>query len=45
VFGGINKNFAITAVEGALAMAGDSVDLEVMRDDVVSSGADILPVG
>jgi hypothetical protein len=45
MFGGINENFATATVEGALAMAGDFVDLEVMQDVVVSSGVDILPTG
>jgi hypothetical protein len=45
MFGGINENFATTAVKGALAMAGDPVDLEAMQDATVSSSADILPAG
>jgi hypothetical protein len=45
MFGGINENFATAAVEGALAMVGDSVDLEVVQDVAVSSGADVLPAG
>jgi hypothetical protein len=45
VFGGVNENFATATVKGALAMAGDSVDLEAMWDAAVLSGADILPVG
>jgi hypothetical protein len=45
MFGGINENFATAAVEGALTMAGDFVDLEAMRDAVASSCADIWPIG
>jgi hypothetical protein len=45
MFGGINENFATAAVEGALTMAGDFVDLEAMRDAVTSSCADIWPIG
>jgi hypothetical protein len=45
MFGGVNENFATTAVKGALAMAGDPVDLEAMQDATVSSSADILPTG
>jgi hypothetical protein len=41
MFSGINGNFAIAAVKGALAMAGDSTDLEAVQDTVVSSGADV----
>jgi hypothetical protein len=44
MFGGVNENFAAAAVDGALAMAGDSVDLWAMQDAVVPSGANILPV-
>jgi hypothetical protein len=45
IFGGVNENIATAAVEGALAMAGDSVDLEVVQDVAVSSGAGILLAG
>jgi hypothetical protein len=30
MFGGVNENFATAAIEGALTMAGDSVDLDVV---------------
>jgi hypothetical protein len=43
--GGVNVNFATAVVNGALAMAGDSVDLEAVHDAVVSSSADFLPTG
>jgi hypothetical protein len=45
MFGGVNENFATTAVEGALTMAGDSIDLEAMQDVAVSSSADVLHAG
>jgi hypothetical protein len=45
MFGSINENFVTAAVEGALTMVGDSVDLEAMRDAAVSRGAKILPAG
>jgi hypothetical protein len=30
MFRRVNENFATTAIEGALAMAGDSIDLDVV---------------
>jgi hypothetical protein len=45
MFGGVNAKFATATVEGALAMVGDYIDLEAMRDAALSSGADILPIG
>jgi hypothetical protein len=45
IFGGVNENIATAVVEGALATAGDSVDLEVVQDAAVSSGAGILLAG
>jgi hypothetical protein len=45
MFGGVNENFATVMVEGALSMASDSINLEAMRDVVVSSSTDILPAG
>jgi hypothetical protein len=45
MFDGVNENFATITIEGALTMAGDSVDLEVMQDGTVCSGADVLPAG
>jgi hypothetical protein len=30
MFSGVNENFATVAIEGALAMAGDSVDLDAV---------------
>jgi hypothetical protein len=45
LFGGINKIFATATVEGALAMAGNSIDLEAMQDAAVSSIADVLLTG
>jgi hypothetical protein len=43
VFSGVNENFATAAIEGALALAGDLVDLEVVRTGASEAGADILP--
>jgi hypothetical protein len=42
---GVNENLATTVIEGALAMAGDLVDLDVVRGMAAESGADVLPVG
>jgi hypothetical protein len=43
MFSGMNENFATTAIEGALALAGNLVDLEVVRVATFESGADVLP--
>jgi hypothetical protein len=43
MFSRVNENFATSAIEGTLAMAGDSVDLDVVRGVATKSGADILP--
>jgi hypothetical protein len=42
VFSSVNENFAIAAIEGGLALAGDSVDLEDLRAGSFKAGADIL---
>jgi hypothetical protein len=44
MFGGINDNFITATVEGALVMAGDSVDLDALQSTATESGADVLPV-
>jgi hypothetical protein len=44
VFAGVSENFIYIAVEGALTMAGDSVDLDAIQDATASSGANILPM-
>jgi hypothetical protein len=44
MFAGVNGNFISTAVEGALIMAGKSVDLNALQDAAAMSGDDILPV-
>jgi hypothetical protein len=44
MFSGVNENIASAAIEGALAMAGDSVDLDTVRGVATESGADVLPV-
>jgi hypothetical protein len=44
VFAGVNKIFVFATIEGALVMAGNSVDLDAIQDAVVASGANILPV-
>jgi hypothetical protein len=38
-----NENFATDAIEGALPMAGDSVNLSALQAVVAKSGVDILP--
>jgi hypothetical protein len=43
MFGGVNDNFVTAAIEGALVMAGDSVDLNALQSVVIESGAYILP--
>jgi hypothetical protein len=45
MFSGVNETFATAAIEGALVMAGDSVDLDVVRGTTSESGADVLPAG
>jgi hypothetical protein len=43
MFGGVNENFVTAAVEGALVMAGDSVDLDALQSTATESGADVIP--
>jgi hypothetical protein len=45
MFSGVNKNFATTVIKGALTMARDSVDLDVVRGVAIEAGMDILPAG
>jgi hypothetical protein len=45
MFRSVNENFATAAIEGALAMAGDSIDLDVIRGTAAKGGADVLPAG
>jgi hypothetical protein len=45
MFSGVNKNFATAAIEGALAMASDSIDLDVVRGVVAEGGVDVLLAG
>jgi hypothetical protein len=45
MFVGVNDNFISVAVEGALKMAGESVDPDTLRDAASESGVDILPMG
>jgi hypothetical protein len=45
IFAGVNENFISATVEGALMMAGESVDLDTLQDVAVDSEVDILPVG
>jgi hypothetical protein len=42
VFAGVNKIFVFATIEGALVMAGNSVDLDAIQDAVVASGANIF---
>jgi hypothetical protein len=43
MFGGVKENFVTAAVEGALILAGDSVDLNALQSAATKSGADVLP--
>jgi hypothetical protein len=45
MFSSVNENFASAAIEGALAMVGDSVDLDAVRNAASEGGADVFPVG
>jgi hypothetical protein len=45
MFSGVNENFATAAIEGALVMAGDSIDLDVLRGVASVGDADVLPTG
>jgi hypothetical protein len=45
MFRGVNENFATAAIEGALAMVEDSIDLDVVRGSTAKSGADVFPAG
>jgi hypothetical protein len=44
MFADVNENFVSAAVEGALVMAGDSVDLDALKDVATESGPDISPL-
>jgi hypothetical protein len=43
MFAIVNKKFISAAVEGALVMAGDFIDLDALQNFAAGSGADILP--
>jgi hypothetical protein len=43
MFSGVNENFATAAIEGALALAGNSVDLEGVQVATSEGGTDVLP--
>jgi hypothetical protein len=45
VFNGVNGNFAAAAIEGALAMDGDSIDFDAVRVAASESSIDVLPTG
>jgi hypothetical protein len=45
MFCGVNENFATAMIEGALVLAGDSVDLEAMWVEASEGGMDVLPAG
>jgi hypothetical protein len=45
MFCGVNENFATAAIEGALVLAGDSVDLEAVRVGASEGGTVVLPAG
>jgi hypothetical protein len=42
MFSGMNENFATTAIEGALALASNLIDLKVVRVAASEGGADVL---
>jgi hypothetical protein len=43
MFCDVNENFATAAIEGALALVSDSVDLDVMRVAASEGDTDVLP--
>jgi hypothetical protein len=45
MFSGVNEIFATAAIEGGLAMARDSVDLDVVRGAAAESGTYVLTSG
>jgi hypothetical protein len=45
MFIGVNENFASAAIEGALAMDGDSVDLDVVPNATAEGSMDVFLVG
>jgi hypothetical protein len=42
IFCGVNENFATAAIEGALALAGESADFDAVRVAASEGGADVL---
>jgi hypothetical protein len=45
MFCGVNENFATAAIEGALAFASDSIDLDAMQVATFEGGTYVLPAG
>jgi hypothetical protein len=45
MFSGVNENFATAAIEGAFAMASDSIDPDVVWGVATVGGVDVLPIG
>jgi hypothetical protein len=45
MFSGVNENFPTATIEGALAIAGDLVNLDAIWGVATKSGADVLPAG
>jgi hypothetical protein len=43
VFSGVNENLVTAAIDGALALVGDSIDLEVVQTGTSETSTDILP--
>jgi hypothetical protein len=43
MFCGVNENFATAAIEGALVLVSDSIDLEVVRVAASEGSADVMP--
>jgi hypothetical protein len=45
MFSGVNEYFTTAVIEGALTMASDLVDLDIVRSTAVECGANVLPTG
>jgi hypothetical protein len=42
MFSGVNENFATAAIEGAFSMAGDLIDLDVVRGAAAEGDVEVL---
>jgi hypothetical protein len=45
MFNGVNENFATAAIEGALDVVGDLIDLDVVWGTTAEGDLDVLPAG